>query len=229
MFALLFYNSSRHGLCAIGSFFSFRVNILMAGAILSAQDISTFGLTNQVLGLLNVFSMALLTTKGPHLSHELCQGKNEEAQRIFSYSWISGIGMYLFFGLIGGFIAPYFLDLIQSHVVWMQTSLFVFLLFTSFLEFNTGYFMVYMVSDNHIPYTKALLLTGGISIALTYVFLFILGWGLWWAVLSTFISQSLFNNWYWIYYFTKRYKISFLALFIKGIRESKMAFKGALQ
>lgn len=225
---LLFYNSSRHGLCAIGSFFSFRVNILIAGAVLSAGDISSFGLTNQVLGLVNVFSMALLTTKAPQMSRELCLGNTKEAMRLFSYSWVSGVVMYLLLGLLGGLLAPYFLDFIHSNVFWMSSTLYLFLLLTSFLEFNTGLFMVFMVTDNHIPYTKALIFTGGASIFFTYLFLFVFHLGLLGAVLSTFISQAIFNNWYWIYYFSKRYQISFFSLWSEGMREFKLAVKGAL-
>ena len=75
--------------------------------------------------------------------------------------------------------------------------MFTTLIVIHFLEENHASAAGFIMADNKIPIFIPSLISGAATIVLLWLFLDILGWGIWGMILAPGIAQLAYQNWRW--------------------------------
>ena len=73
----------------------------------------------------------------------------------------------------------------------------IVILIISFLEENHSIAGGFLLSKNEVPFYKASIVAGIVTVILLFVFLKILNLGVWAMILAPGVAQLIYQNWKW--------------------------------
>lgn len=197
LFDILWKNARNSGVVSIGVFLLSQAGVLISGFYLKITEVAQLGLILQLYGILVVLSRVYLTTYTPKLS-SLWVGKNIKAiKEIFVRCQI--IGYLTFFS---GVAVIYFLgdiilqDIIHSKVLLPSGTVIILYAIFNFMEITHGNCCSLISTSNNIPFVKASVASGIISICCTLIFIK-LDFGMVSFPLGLVCGSLPYNVWKW--------------------------------
>ncbi|MDN3632435.1 O-unit flippase-like protein [Vibrio lentus] len=185
------------GVTSFGGFMILKVNTFVASSYLGLKVAASYGLTIQVVGLIYAVSNMLFVLSLPKMNVLQSQNKKSELKRFFVKINIYTQVMFLVGSLLLLTFGSYFLSILSPNITLLATPILLLILATYQLELNHAVCATYLTTLNKVPFLNASLISG-FSIFGSSVYLMnntnlgILG-----LVVSQFLVQALYNNWYW--------------------------------
>ncbi len=155
---------------------------------------ASFLFTMRIVGFINNLARAPFYTNVPKI-YSLAAKKNFDSLKVKSSEYIF-LGMLV---MIGGFSAISIfgnlgLDLIGIKTRFVPLGILLVICITEILDIHSSYHASIYTSTNHIPFLWPALISGALIIGLGFYVLPI--YGIMGLVLTKFIIQLSFNNWY---------------------------------
>ena len=217
LFNIIWHNAQKLGLVFVGSYAISKLSLFLAGLYLSMEEIASYGLMMQLVGLISSVAMTLYFAYQPRFASLRVQ--NDQRQLVDSFSFTLIVFYFLF--IVGGvsliLFGPWLLMIIKSNAMLPSIWILVFYLLITLLENNHSCFATLIVTKNNIPFVIPSLLAGGLIgigsfISLKFTALGILG-----LVIVQGFCQLIYNNWKWPLEVLREFNISFPKLVYTGI------------
>lgn len=190
-------NAIKSGLTGLGGMLVNRSALLIGGVFLSLEQLACYGITIQVLEILNRCATVVYQSFIPKLAECRAQKDYSGLSRYYRYNVLSIVVMFVLGGTALVLLGNWALGIIGSNTTFVCTSMLLVMLIISFLETNHATAAGFIQADNRIPFFIPSLVSGAATVALLYVFLSVFQWGLWGMILAPGIAQLCYQNWKW--------------------------------
>lgn len=204
--AAIYPNALKLGLTGIGSFLVNRSAIFMGSIFLSLSEVAMYGITIQVVGVLSSLAGVYYNSYIPKIT----QYRTVKDVKRLKNIYIKGVEIQLFVFLIGGIAFVLFgnlaLNIIDSQTKFLGMGMLIIALLISFLERNHSLAAGFLLAKNEVPFFAASLWSGGATVVLLWIFLYIFKFGIWGLVLAQGIVQLAYQNWKWPLVLIKEFK-----------------------
>jgi O-antigen/teichoic acid export membrane protein len=190
-------NAIKIGLTNLGGFCVNKSAILIGSAFLTLEQIACYGITIQVMDILARCASVFYQSYTPKLAQ--CRAENNLPQLKRYYLLCTGSLWAVF--MIGGiawiFLGKWALAFMNSQTHFVPIGMLCVMLLISALEHNHAVSAGFIMADNKIPFFIPSLLSGGATVILLFVFLYIFDFGIWGLILAPGIAQLAYQNWKW--------------------------------
>ncbi len=225
LFNIIWYNARKLGLVFIGSYAINKLSMFLAGLYLSLNDIASYGLMTQLIGLIMTVSGTLFGIFQPRFSALRVEGNKESLIKEFAFSMNIFYILFIIGSLLLVILGPWALNFIGSNTTLPTIGVLVVYSIIVLLECNHSNFATFIITKNNIPFVESSLIAGfaiaiGSYFSLSYTSLGILG-----LVLVQGICQLVYSNWKWPYVVCKEFNISFYNFIKLGVAESTSKLK----
>lgn len=210
LFTIIWYNAKKIGLAYISGYAITKFSMFLAGLYLSLQNIASYGLMMQFVGIISTLSGTLFILSEPRLSSLKIKGEKDMLLKSFSYSMGIYYLLFIFMGVAFLFLAPWLLSLLKSNIILPASGIMILYLIIILLELNHSFFATMIVIGNTVPFMGISLITGGLIALGSFLSLQFTGLGILGLVLVQGIVQLAYSNWKWPQVICKEFKISFI-------------------
>ena len=190
-------NAIKIGLTNLGGFCVNKSAILIGSAFLSLEQIACYGITIQVMDILARCASVFYQSYTPKLAQ--CRAENNLPQLKRYYLLCTGSlwAVFIIGGLAWIFLGEWALAFMNSQTHFVPIGMLCVMLLISALEHNHAVSAGFIMADNKIPFFIPSLLSGGATVILLFVFLYIFDFGIWGLILAPGIAQLAYQNWKW--------------------------------
>lgn len=219
-FGIIWHNARKIGLVMVGSYGINRFGVFLAGLFLTLEEVSSYGLMMQLVGITISLSANYFYVSEPQFALFKVRGETERLLKRFALTMNV---FYLIFAvgtLFLIFCCPPLLELIKSQSVLPGWPVLLVYSLVILLEQNHSLFSSIIVVGNEVPYVKPALISGAAIVLGSYLSLRFTGWGIMGLVLVQGICQLVYNNWKWPLVVCRDFRISFPRFLQLGARES---------
>lgn len=225
LFKIIWYNAKKLGVVFLGSYAINKLSMFLAGLYLSLEEIASYGLMIQLMGVISIVSMTLFTISEPHLAALRVVGDQQKLIKALAFT----MNIFYFLFIVGCFclvfLAPLLLEFIGSNIVLPSIGILVLYSIIVLLENNHSCFATFIITDNRIPFVESSIIAGiaitvGSFLSLQYSVLGILG-----LILVQGICQLVYANWKWPYVVCQDFNISYFSFVSIGLRETLIKLK----
>jgi O-antigen/teichoic acid export membrane protein len=190
-------NAVKIGITSLGGFMVNKSSIIFGSFYLSLEEIASYGITLQLMIVIPSLALIYINTYQPKIV-QLRVEKNIEAIKVL---YIRGqIFMSLTF-IVGSlaliFIGQWALNLINSATPLIPSTMLIVALIILFLENNHAVAGGILLTKNEVPFFKASLFAGAITLILLFLLLQYTQLNLWAMIIAPGIAQGLYQNWKW--------------------------------
>jgi hypothetical protein len=204
---VVYPNALKIGLTSLGAYLIQRSSIVFGSLFLPLDQIAAYGISIQFISIIASFATIYTATYIPKIVHLRVAQNNNGICELYLRGQIILLLTYIVGGLSLLIFGTQVLSLIGSKTQMMTTILILVALIISFLESNHGIAGSILLTNNEVPFFKASLTAGALTIFLLIVLFYYAKFGLWAMVLAPGIAQ-LYNNWKWPYELIKQLEIS---------------------
>lgn len=205
--AIIYPNAFKIGLTSLGAFVIQKSSIVIGSLFLPLAQIASYGISMQLIAIISNLATIYTATYIPKIVQLRVAQNNYAIKQLY----LKGLMVLFFTYAVGGMslliAGEWVLNLIGSQTHLMLGSFVLLALIISFLESNHGVAGNILLTKNEVPFFKASLIAGAISILLIMIFLHYTKMGLFAMVLAPGIAQ-LYNNWKWPYELMKQLSLS---------------------
>lgn len=209
IFRAVYPNAIKIGLTSLGGFLVTRSAMVIGSFYLSLEQIGSYGITMQLVGVISAMAAIYLSTFNPKIVQLRVENEKVEIKRLY----IIGKVLLFFTYLIGSFfllyVAPWGLSLVGSKTTLLPFSITVFVMIVTFLETNHSTAGSILLTKNTVPFFKASLLSGLITIVLLLLLFKFTTLGIWAMIIAPGIAQGIYQNWKWPMEVHKELKITY--------------------
>ena len=190
-------NAIKIGLTNLGGFCVNKSAILIGSAFLSLEQIACYGITIQVMDILARCASVFYQSYTPKLAQ--CRAENNLPQLKRYYLLCTGSlwAVFIIGGLAWIFLGEWALAFMNSQTHFVPIGMLCVMLLISALEHNHAVSAGFIMADNKIPFFIPSLLSGGATVILLFVFLYIFDLGIWGLILAPGLAQLAYQNWKW--------------------------------
>ena len=190
-------NAIKIGLTNLGGFCVNKSAILIGSAFLTLEQIACYGITIQVMDILARCASVFYQSYTPKLAQ--CRAENNLPQLKRYYLLCTGSlwAVFIIGGLAWIFLGEWALAFMNSQTHFVPIGMLCVMLLISALEHNHAVSAGFIMADNKIPFFIPSLLSGGATVILLFVFLYIFDFGIWGLILAPGIAQLAYQNWKW--------------------------------
>jgi O-antigen/teichoic acid export membrane protein len=204
----IYPNAVKIGLTSLGSFMVQRSAIVIGSLYLPLEDIASYGITLQLLSIVAGLATIYTSTYQP----KIVQMRVVQNSTAIKQIYLKGQIVLLLTFLAGGALLLLFgekaLDLIGSKTHLIPSLLLAVAIVICFLENNHAVAGGILLSKNEVPFFKAALYSGGITVLLLLLLFQFSNIGLWPIIIAPGIAQGLYQNWKWPFVVIKELNIS---------------------
>ena len=190
-------NAARMGIATLGNFLVSRTAIPIASLFLSLETIGSFGITKQIIDLICSLSAIWFVTFYPKITSHRVSNQSDHLKRMY----IKGKIALLFTFIVCGFGLTIFgadiLIFIKSQTNLLPQVMMIAMLIVAFLEANHGMSAQMLLTKNEVPFAKAAIITGVVTILLLFGGLKYSHVGVWVMFLAPGIANIIYQNWKW--------------------------------
>ncbi|MDD3406046.1 MAG: O-unit flippase-like protein [Paludibacteraceae bacterium] len=190
-------NSAKLGLTSIGAFLVLQSATIIGSLFLSLEDVASYGITLQVVNVIASLSGVYYFSYVPKISQLRVENNKAAIKQIYlksvglMFATFAVCGVALIFGGNWG------LSVLKSQTMLLGNSMMIVMLIIACLEKNHAIAGGFLVSKNEVPYFKAALISGGLTVILLLIFIKYAQWGLWGMIVAPGLVQLAYQNWKW--------------------------------
>lgn len=194
----IYPNALKIGLTSIGGFMVQRSALIIGSLYLSLEKIASYGITLQLIGIIAGLAGIYTATYQPKIAKLRVEKNIAEIKEIYLKGQIIQFLTYVSGGMALLVLGKLALNLIGSQTPLIPLFLLLIALIISFLESNHSIAGGILLSNNDVPFFKASLIAGAITILLLITAFYFTNMQLWAMILAPGIAQ-IYNNWKWPY------------------------------
>ncbi len=197
LFPILWKNARNSGIVNIGVLLLSQAGVILSGIFLPLEDVAKLGLILQIFGIIVVLSRVYLMTVMPKLSSMWITDTKSNIAKLFLKSQLIGYVIFftsvLFLVLLGDYIL---INIIHSKVMLPSVTVILLYTFFYFMEITHGNCCSLISTSNNIPFTRASITSGVVSIVVT-VILLNMNIGIVSFPLGLICGSLPYNSWKW--------------------------------
>jgi O-antigen/teichoic acid export membrane protein len=197
IFKTIYPNAIKVGLTGFGGFLVSRSAILIGSLYLPLDVIASYGITNQVIGIIAGIAMVYFATYQPKAVQHRVEKNISAIKHLYIMGCLFLIFTYIFGGLTFLFFGNWALNIIGSKTFFLNTGFIAVALIVSLLETNHGLAVGVLLTKNEVPFFKVSLISGGLIVLLLFISFKYLHLGVWGMILVPGMVQIVYNNWKW--------------------------------
>lgn len=220
--ALIWPNSWRIGLVMLGSFLINSANTLLIGRYLSLELTAQYGLSLQLINVLNIVAYMFIQVRLPQMVKLRVEDNNSGIVGLFGRQIIVGITTFTLGAAVIITLGQNILTLVGSKTKLLSTLPLTFLCFYKILEYHHGAFSILIVSENKVPFVLPTLISG-LAIVLLGIW-WGQDYGLWGIMAATALVQGAFNNWWPVWKALESVHTNYFSIYRLGFRSLVTSF-----
>jgi len=197
IFNAVYPNAVKVGLTGIGGVLVLRSQPIIGSIFLSLETIASYGITMQLIGILSGIATVYFGTYQPKIVQHQVQSNIFAIKNIYVKSCLTLAAVFFFGGMGILLLGSWTLNLIGSKTPLLPNICIFTALIISLLETNHGMAGGILLTKNQVPFFKAALFAGLMTIVLLFLFLKIFNLGVWSLILAGGIAQAVYQNWKW--------------------------------
>jgi O-antigen/teichoic acid export membrane protein len=190
-------NAIKIGLTMLGSFMVQRSAIIIGSLFLPLEEIASYGVTMQLIAIITGFATIYTSTYQPKIAQLRVKQDNHAIKEVYLKGQIIMLLTYLAGGIALLGLGEWALNLINSKTQLIPTLLLLIAVFISLLESNHSIAGGILLTKNEVPFFKAALLSGALTILLLQLFFHFTNLGLMAMILAPGLAQGVYQNWKW--------------------------------
>jgi O-antigen/teichoic acid export membrane protein len=190
-------NAIKIGLTALGGFMVTRSAIVIGSLYLPLKDIASYGISMQLIGVIAGLAGIYTATYQPKIAQLRIAYKNNEIKDLYIKGQLVLFSTYFVGGIILLFFGEWTLSLIGSKTQLISYELVTVAIIISLLENNHSVAGGILLSKNEVPFFKAALLSGVLTIFLLLLFIKFTHLGIWAMIIAPGLAQAVYQNWKW--------------------------------
>jgi len=203
----IYQNAMKLGVVNISNFLALRSPILIGAVFLSLNEIASYGITIQIINIIAAVAVVHFSTFLPKIAQHRIHDETLAIKKKYVTSWLFMVFTFLAGGLFFIFFGDHALLLINSQTPLLPRTLIVIALVAAWLDYNRGMAEWILASKNNIPFFRASLFTGGLSVVLLVLTLKYTDLGVLGLIIAPAIAQVCYHNWKWPLEVAKELKI----------------------
>jgi O-antigen/teichoic acid export membrane protein len=193
----IYPNAIKVGLTSVGGFLVSRSAIIIGSLYLSLEIIASYGITIQIISIISGIGTVYFSTYLPKILQNRVHNNNQEIKHLYLRACFLLLATYIICGTGLLSLGDWGLNLIGSKTPLLHKSFIALALLIAFLESNHGIAGGILVSKNEVPYFKAAIFAGSLTLLLLFLFLKYTNLGIWGMLLAPGIAQASYQNWHW--------------------------------
>ena len=197
IFNAVYPNAVKVGLTGLGGVFVLRSQPIIGSIYLPLETIASYGITIQLIGVLSAVAYVYFGTYQPKIVQYRVQNNVAAIKNIYLKSCLILVTVFFFGGMCLLLLGSWALNLIGSKTPLLPNVCVFIALLIALLEANHGIAGNYLLTKNQVPFFKAALFAGLITIILLFLFLGFFKLGIWSLILAGGIAQVVYQNWKW--------------------------------
>jgi O-antigen/teichoic acid export membrane protein len=190
-------NSVKIGLTSLAGFMVLRSAIIIGSLNIPLNDIASFSITMQLIGVISGLAGIYAATYQPKIVQFRVLNNKKGIKELYIKSEFALIFSYIIGGAFLLIFGKWGIILIGSKTQLLPTIMILILIIISFLEINHSLAGGILLTKNEVPFFKAALLAGGVTIILLLFLFKYTDIGIWAMILAPGIAQGLYQNWKW--------------------------------
>jgi O-antigen/teichoic acid export membrane protein len=204
----IYPNAVKVGLAGLGNFLVGRSAIIIGSLYLSLNEIASYGITIQIVGIVIAIANVYFSTYLPQIVQHRVYKDNTAIKLLYLKScW------FLLITFIAGAVALLLLGEWALNIIGSQTPLLSrpFIAVAMLISLLDSSFIIagnILFTKNEVPFFKAALFAGGFTLVLLFIFLKFTNLGIWGMLLAPGIAQGCYQNWKWTLTVVKELKIT---------------------
>jgi len=195
----IYPNALKIGLTSLGGFAITRSSIIIGSLYLTLNEIASYGITMQIVGVISALSTTYTTTFTPKISQYRIQNDVFGIKDIYLKGQIVLFITFILCGLLLLSTGSSILSIIGSKTSFLPNNLLTITLIFTLLENNLVIAGGILVTTNNVPFFKSSLYAGVGTILLLFVFLHFFKCGVISLILAPGIVLCMYQNWRWPY------------------------------
>jgi len=203
----IYPNALKIGLTALGAFMVQRSSIIIGSLYLSLKEIASYGITMQLIAVIAGLSGIYTATYQPQIVKLRVENKNIAIKELYLKGQIILILTYFAGGMVLLILGEWTLKFIGSQTQIMPQLLLFVSIIVSFLESNHSIAGGILLSKNEVPFFKAALFSGSVTVLLLLIFFHYTNISLWAMIVAPGLAQGVYQNWKWPLVVTKELNI----------------------
>jgi O-antigen/teichoic acid export membrane protein len=197
IFKAIYPNAVKLGLTGVGAVMALRLQPIIGSMYLSLETIASYGITIQLIGILSGIATVYFGTYQPKIVQYRVQDNISAIKSAYIKSCLVLLGIYFLGGLSLLLLGSWALNLIGSKTPLLPNICIFMMLLISLLETNHGMAGGILLTKNQVPFFKASIIFGSVTVILLFLFLQFFNMGVWALILAGGIAQVVYNNWKW--------------------------------
>jgi O-antigen/teichoic acid export membrane protein len=203
----IYPNAIKSGLTILGNFLVIRSAMIIGPLYLSLDTMASYGISEQIILLISNVSSVYFLTYLPKLSQYRIQNETNKIISLYFKSCLFMFCTFISAGMILFFSGDWALRQIGSQTCLLPKSYIVVMLLFSLSNVNHSIAGSTILTKNEVPFFNAIMIAGGMTIALLLLLLECTSLGIWGIILAPGIA-NLYNNWKWPYEVCSQLRIS---------------------
>lgn len=206
---IVWHNSKKLGLVFIGSFLINKIGLLISGLYLNLNEIASYGLMEQIFGVVVSISSNFFNTNQSMFSFYRVQNDKINLLKLFSKSIF--IFYFLFFS--GTFFiittSTFLLKIIGSNILLPIPVILILYSIVLLLEQNHSLFATFISTKNTIPFVKPSIISGILIVIGNLIWFQFIDKNIIGLIIVPGLIQLMYNNWKWPIEVLKEFDINF--------------------
>jgi len=197
IFKAVYPNAIKVGLTGVGGILVLRSQPIIGSLYLPLETIASYGITIQLISILSGVAQVYFLTYQPKIVQCRIQNNISAIKEIYIKSSFIIIFVFITGGLVILLLGGWGMNLIGSKTPLLPNMCVAIALLIALLEANHGIAGNILLTKNQVPFFKAALVSGLMTIILLLLFLRFLKIGVWSLILAGGIAQAVYQNWKW--------------------------------
>jgi len=199
-------NSIKLGLTSVGAYMVLQSSVIVGSLFLSLEQIASYGITVQVVNVVASLSAVYFSSYVPKISKLRVESDLRSVKMLYFKSVLILFITFLICGFLIIALGNQILIILESKTLLLNSGITAIIILVTFLEKNHAIAGGFLLTKNEVPYFKASIISGVVTVILLFVFLRIFNWGVWGMILAQGLTQAAYQNWKWPLYLMKDLK-----------------------
>ncbi|MDR1055784.1 MAG: hypothetical protein LBL90_08185 [Prevotellaceae bacterium] len=193
----IYPNALKMGLNGVGWYLTSSAPMIIGSLFLPLNTVASYGITLQVVIIIRNMSYVYYFTYQPKIIQARTQGDTHVIKMFYLKSCRVQLFTFIVCGLALIFLGDWGLFLIKSKTLLLPALFIMVALLVYFFVSNYSIAEFVLLTKNDVLFYKASLVTGVVTIILTFVLLCYTKLGVWSLILAPGITQAAYLDWKW--------------------------------
>ena len=190
-------NSIKLGVTSLGGILVLQASVIIGSFYVSLESLASYGITLQAVNLIASLAGIYYSTYVPKMGYLRVENDINGIRKLYIQSIVILILTFIAGGAALILFGNMILVFLKSQTFILSQSMIAVILIITFLEKNHAVAGGFLLSKNEVPFYKASLAAGFMTVAFLFVFLKIFNLGVWALIISPGIAQLVYQNWKW--------------------------------